>query len=456
MSADATIFLPRLGETMEKGTIVGWQVTPGTDFSRGDVLVEVETDKTVVEVPALGDGTLTEILAEEGAEVPIGAPIARFEGEPFPETETEPETAVPAAPVPEAPVPRRGPPTAAGQLRASPAARRLARQTGTPLATLTGTGPRGRITTDDVRAGAGAAGEPATVNIAGRPMRFLKLGGGRQTPIVLVHGFGGDLYSWLLNHKWLAADRPVYAVDLPGHGGSALDPDACGLDGLGDALAGFLEVMGLGPVHLVGLSMGGAVSLWLASERADRIASLTLIAAAGLGAEANRHFVDTVSSADGEEELMSLIDDLFAEDRPFERDLIVKMARVRQQPGYLDGLKAIAQGLMTDGRQGWDLRARGRGQGTDEGDLGHGGQGDPGRARPRPAGHGRRPHLRRRRPHDPDGMARAGEPVDPGDRGDGLGGAPEPPPSSGPSGHPLPPGEKGTKSPSPQGGEGLG
>lgn len=359
MSAQSTIFLPRLGETMEKGTIVGWQVEPGANFSRGDVLVEVETDKTVVEVPALGDGTLTEILADEGAVVPIGAPIARFDGEPFPETDVEPEAAVPEAPVSAGtPATPRAPVAQTGKLRASPAARRLARQTGTPLASLTGTGPRGRITTDDVRTGAGAAGEPATVEVAGRPMRYLKLGTGRHTPIVLVHGFGGDLYSWLLNHKWLSADRPVYAVDLPGHGGSAIDPGASDLDALGGALAGFLEVMGLGPVHVVGLSMGGAVSLWLALEHPRRVASLTLIAAAGLGPEANRHFVETVSNANNEEELMTLIDDLFAEDRPFERDLIVKMARVRKQPGYLEGLQAIASGLMVDGRQGWDLRAR--------------------------------------------------------------------------------------------------
>ncbi len=359
MSAPSTIFLPRLGETMEKGTIVGWQVAPGAAFARGDVLVEVETDKTVVEVPALGDGILLEILADEGAVVPIGAPIAHFDGAPFPETESEEETAAPPPPEPApAPPPRGGPSMETGKVRASPAARRLARQTGTPLTTLTGTGPRGRITTDDVRAGAGAAGDPATVAVAGRPMRYLKLGAGRRTPVLLVHGFGGDLYSWLLNHKWLSADRPVYAVDLPGHGGSAIDPAACDLSDLGGAVDGFLEVMDLGPVHLVGLSMGGAVSLWLTLERTERVASLTLIAAAGLGAEANRHFVDTVSTAESEDELMSLIDDLFAEDRPFERDLIVKMARVRKQAGYLEGLQAIGRGLMPADRQGWDLRAR--------------------------------------------------------------------------------------------------
>jgi hypothetical protein len=71
--------LPRLGETMEEGRVTGWMVAPGAQFRRGDTLLEVETDKTVVEVPALRDGTLGEILAAVGDMVRVGAPLARLE-----------------------------------------------------------------------------------------------------------------------------------------------------------------------------------------------------------------------------------------------------------------------------------------------------------------------------------------------------------------------------------------
>ncbi len=69
--------MPRLGETMEEGVIVGWLVEPGVPFKRGDPILELETDKTVVEFPALGDGVLDVVLAGPGDRVAVGAPIAR-------------------------------------------------------------------------------------------------------------------------------------------------------------------------------------------------------------------------------------------------------------------------------------------------------------------------------------------------------------------------------------------
>ena len=95
-----TLTLPRLGETMDEATVVGWLVEPGAAFRRGQPIVELETDKTVVEYPALGDGTLDEILAVSGARIPVGAPLARATvsdaGEWSDEAMAGPET--PAAP----------------------------------------------------------------------------------------------------------------------------------------------------------------------------------------------------------------------------------------------------------------------------------------------------------------------------------------------------------------------
>ena len=74
-----SITLPRLGETMEEGTMSKWCVAVGESFSRGDILAEVETDKAVAEIPALAAGTLTRIVAEEGATIEVGALIAEYE-----------------------------------------------------------------------------------------------------------------------------------------------------------------------------------------------------------------------------------------------------------------------------------------------------------------------------------------------------------------------------------------
>ena len=68
--------LPRMGETMEEGTVLTWFKSPGDSFKRGEVLLELETDKMVVEVPALEDGDLLEILASEQSTVEIGSALA--------------------------------------------------------------------------------------------------------------------------------------------------------------------------------------------------------------------------------------------------------------------------------------------------------------------------------------------------------------------------------------------
>ena len=77
-----TLKLPRLGETMEEGKIARWMKKPGDQFRRGETLVEIETDKTVVELPALVDGVLQEILAVDGAELKVGEPLCRYNCEP--------------------------------------------------------------------------------------------------------------------------------------------------------------------------------------------------------------------------------------------------------------------------------------------------------------------------------------------------------------------------------------
>ena len=127
--------MPRLSDSMEEGTIVRWLKQDGERVSEGEPLAEVETDKATVTFDADAEGTLR-ILVGEGETVPIGRPIAQI-GE-----------AVPAEPAER---------QANGRPKASPLARRLARESGVDLSQLTGSGPGGRIVKADVT----AAGAPA-------------------------------------------------------------------------------------------------------------------------------------------------------------------------------------------------------------------------------------------------------------------------------------------------------
>ena len=73
------ITLPRLGETMEKGNISKWLIKEDETFERGQTIAEIESDKTIVELPALEAGKLVKILANEGEEIIVGGVIATFE-----------------------------------------------------------------------------------------------------------------------------------------------------------------------------------------------------------------------------------------------------------------------------------------------------------------------------------------------------------------------------------------
>ena len=73
------IILPRLGETMEIGTISKWLINEGDEFKRGDIIAEIESDKTTVELPALEDGKLVKLLYSQGEEIEVGSDIAIFE-----------------------------------------------------------------------------------------------------------------------------------------------------------------------------------------------------------------------------------------------------------------------------------------------------------------------------------------------------------------------------------------
>jgi pyruvate dehydrogenase E2 component (dihydrolipoamide acetyltransferase) len=123
--------LPDLGEGVREGEIARWLVQVGQTIEEDDPLVEIQTDKTTVEIPSPAAGTVARILVEEGQLVPVGTPLVLIgDGE---------VTASPAAQ------------PAAAKVQATPVVRRIASELGVDLASVQGTGPGGRVTEDDVR-----------------------------------------------------------------------------------------------------------------------------------------------------------------------------------------------------------------------------------------------------------------------------------------------------------------
>ena len=150
------IRMPALSPTMEEGTLAKWLVKVGDTVRSGDVMAEIETDKATMEFEAVDEGVIAEILIEAGSEgVKVGAVIARLT------VEGEEATPAPAAPAPAAAAP------AADGPAATPTARKLAEVNGIDLAGIAGTGPKGKITKEDVEAAITAGGgTPAPAPVA--------------------------------------------------------------------------------------------------------------------------------------------------------------------------------------------------------------------------------------------------------------------------------------------------
>ncbi|WP_421728887.1 pyruvate dehydrogenase complex dihydrolipoamide acetyltransferase [Brevundimonas sp.] len=177
------ILMPALSPTMEEGVLAKWHVKVGDTVKAGDVIAEIETDKATMEVEAVDEGKITDILVAEGSEgVKVNTPIARLTEEggasaPAAKAEAPKAEASKAAPAAETPKPAEAtkaapaaaptpaaaaaPAKSGERIFASPLARRLAQQGGVDLSAIKGTGPHGRIVRRDVEGAPKGAAKPA-------------------------------------------------------------------------------------------------------------------------------------------------------------------------------------------------------------------------------------------------------------------------------------------------------
>ena len=204
--------MPALSPTMEEGTLAKWLVNEGDEVSSGDIMAEIETDKATMEFEAVDEGVLAKILVPEGSdEVPVGAVIAILaeEGEdassieaptaapakpaaaPEPDAAPAPPPPAPATPAPAPAAPPPAPAASGNRIKASPLARRLAEQNGLDLASLSGSGPKGRIVKADIdqalaggapaQAAAAPAAAAAPIEAGDIPHEAIKLSNMRKT-----------------------------------------------------------------------------------------------------------------------------------------------------------------------------------------------------------------------------------------------------------------------------------
>ena len=294
--------MPKWGLSMQEGKVNRWLVSPGAEVKPGMEIVEVESDKIAGVIEAAHTGSLRRQVAKEDDVLPVGALLGVITGSEVAESEIE-----------------------------------------TFVSDFQSRFVPGEIEDDK------AAVSPEVATVAGRQISYLRRGE-TGDPVLLIHGFGGDKNNWLFNHEVLASANTVYALDLPGHGSSDKNIADPTFSGFAKLLLGFADALGLNEFHLVGHSLGGAISLSIASLSPERVKSVTVISSAGLGREIDAEYLRGFVSANSRKELKNLVRRLFANEDLVTRQLVDDLLRFKRLDGVRSALEAIVS-VMLEGDQ---------------------------------------------------------------------------------------------------------
>ena len=304
------IVMPKWGLAMQEGMLAAWHVAEGETVEKGQEIADIETSKIANAFESPVGGTLRRRLVDVGDTVPVGALLAVVA-----------DAAVADAAI-EAFVSDFQAHFDAGE-------------------TEVAAGP-----------------EPAFAEAGGKRIRYLRQGEGEGPPVLLIHGYGGDLNNWLFNQPALAERHTTYALDLPGHGGSTKEVGEGDVATMAQAVLDLMAAEGIGRAHLVGHSMGGAVALSLALDAPDKAASATLVCPAGLGAEIGMAYIDGFIAASRAKKLEPVLQMLVANPDLVTREMIEDILKYKRLDGVDAALKQMRAGMFPGGRQGLVLRER--------------------------------------------------------------------------------------------------
>ena len=302
MTAITPIVMPKWGLEMREGTVQDWLVREGERIEVGTALVDVDTDKISNSVEAADPGLLRRIVAQSGETLPVKALLGVLAETDV--SDAEIEAYISAFEVP---------------------------------------------ASDSDDEDAGPAFEYAEVD--GIRVRYARRGPESGTPVIFIHGFGGDLNNWLFNLDALAEQHPVIALDLPAHGQSTVKLAGTTLEAQAAFVVRFMDAIGVASAHLVGHSMGGGIAAQIAVDTPQKAASLAMIDSAGFGDEVNATYTDGFVRTDSRRELKPVAELLFADPALVSRQMLDDLLKYKRLDGVTEALGALGTQLFGDGKQ---------------------------------------------------------------------------------------------------------
>ena len=312
MAGIEPIVMPKWGLAMQEGMLAEWHVAEGQEVAKGQEIADIETSKIANAFESPVAGKLRRQLVGIGETVSVGALLAVVADDAVTDAQLD---------------------AFIGEFQASFAESQAAAETAT--------GP-----------------EPEFVELPQGRLRFLKLGDAAGEPVLFLHGYGADLNNWLFNQPAVAANHTTYALDLPGHGGSAKAVGDGTIASLAAAVLAFMQSQDIAKAHLVGHSMGGAVALALATGQPGKVASATLVCPAGLGLEIAMDYIDGFIGASRRKKLEPVLQMLVANPDLVTGEMIEDVLKYKRLDGVDAALRTLRDALFPGGKQGLVLKDR--------------------------------------------------------------------------------------------------
>ncbi|MFO1038525.1 MAG: acetoin dehydrogenase dihydrolipoyllysine-residue acetyltransferase subunit [Geminicoccaceae bacterium] len=306
------IVMPKWGLAMQEGMLAAWHVEAGASIAKGQEIMDIETSKiaNVFESPV--SGPLRRIVVQPGETVPVGALLGVVADGTVSDADIDAYVA-----------------EFTERFAAEMASRATAK------------GP-----------------EPQYVDIHGRRIRYLKLGDAGGDPVIFLHGFGGDLNNWLFNQEPLSEKHTTYAIDLPGHGGSSKMVGEGDVGSMTATVAEVMHALHIKRAHFVGHSLGGAISLDMALNHPELVATATLVCPAGLGPEISMEYIDGFMSTSRARKLKPVLEMLVANPALVTNDMVEDVLKFKRLDGVDAALNTIASATFAGGQQSLQLTGR--------------------------------------------------------------------------------------------------
>lgn len=303
----SAISMPKWGMTMTEGKVAGWLVNEGDAVQPGLEIVEIETEKITNVMETTASGVIRRLVVASGSSAPVGSLLAVVAPPDVAEAEVDDYIARYASEVS----------SAASQVEPS----------------------------------------PRVVTAASHAINVLSMGEGEATPLLLLHGFAGDLNNWLFNQFALSRDRQVHALDLPAHGQSSLTHEMGSAADFAEAVIATMDTLGIRRAHILGHSLGGAVALHVATGHPDRVTSTVLVASGGLGPEIDMGFIAGVLGAERRKPMQEALSRLFADPSAATRQMADALLQHKRRDGVPEAWAQIARVNFGTGRQVSNMRA---------------------------------------------------------------------------------------------------